>query len=150
MPEKVVPIYYCSECHYDLRKSKISPINEIEFQFQSYINDSIRKGYNDLCQYSFHYFEILKIIAVSLRSSSKISKLNKIVNTKTGMKVDPISKDLRYWTIEERRQTFILAFTLLNNLSGFKAILEEGSVTKGSLYIDLDRVPYFMTKLLMF
>lgn len=146
------PIYLCSNCNTDLRTYQPArKPTELELSYQRFIDESIKKGYNHLTGYSFTFIRVLLSLALRLRSSSSNNRFRETALQYYNIPKSFIDKEIRYWSINERRETLSLVYSMFHDYPvSLSKILSEGKVMKAYLVKDNDYVPFWFEKLLVY
>ncbi|MDX9694386.1 MAG: TniQ family protein [Bacteroidales bacterium] len=146
------PLFLCSNCNTDLRKYEPNRIpTKLELEYQKYIDNSILNGFNSITQYSFAFIRILLLLSLRLRSSSKNNRFREIVLKKYNTPETFINKEVRYWSVDQRRETLPFIFSLFKNSTDeLYSLFAEGKVMRAYLIKDNDYVPFWFEKLLYY
>jgi hypothetical protein len=141
------PMSFCGTCKHNLGHSpKISP-TETETNYQTYINNTIAKGYNDCCSYSFEYITVLFIIMHNLTTESK---KNKFKNSAIKILEESNLLDPKWIYLNDlkRRQKLlpVIHSILYEKPHLLKKIITNGGIYK-SYFAEGWRLPYwFLSK----
>lgn len=144
------PLNICYNCRKVLAPAQVKP-NEKEIEYQLFINQTIRFGYNKLSQYSFTYFEVLLSLAQNLRTIRKKPRFREAI-LKYGNKdieIVPTREELKYWSVQERRKYLPFVYSLLNDSINLKEVFKKGRVFKS--YIKSEgEFPFWFKELVNF
>ncbi|UTD15415.1 hypothetical protein HER15_08025 [Tenacibaculum mesophilum] len=123
------PLFLCWNCKLNLSIVKVKVRkNSPEYKYQTYINDTILKGYNDVTNYSFSYFYVLQLLSGLLTTSSlQWNRVKKIVEKYYSVSFSS-QVDIRN-NMEERRKSLLYSFKILNNWpTNFHKIFTKSNV----------------------
>lgn len=146
------PLYLCSNCHADLRKHvpKRAP-TLLEIEYQEYIDKTIQLGYNNITQYSFTYIRVLLLLALRLRSKSRYNRFRELTIKEFQVPDEFIDKEIRYWSIDQRIETFPLIYMILKDFpKSISNLVVNSKTIKSYLVKDNDYIPYWFEKILYY
>lgn len=143
---------FCHNCGYDLRETEVikSP-SEKEIKYQIFIDETIKKGYNELSQYSFLFLKGIFIMANKLRSNCKNNQFRKAILRNLNIDLPTINTSFRLSNIEQRRETLNIIYLLLEEYPNkLNNILESGNVTTSRIHDDRESIPYWLEENIVF
>ncbi len=138
---------FCSECGHDLRSDieRIEEPTKRETAWQCLVNETIENGYNVFTPYSFLFFKGVFLLVKRLRSNTKNNLFRLIVEKELNMVLPILKGDLRFWTIDDRRETFYLIYLLLEEYPNkLNRVFERGGITMTKIYGERERIPYWL------
>jgi hypothetical protein len=146
------PLFLCSHCGQDLRNyNPVKYPNNIEIEYQRFIDDSICLGYNKVSQYSFTYIHVILMLALRLRSVSVKNRFREIVKDQYDVIFSEGNKEIRYWNHQERTEILPFVYTLLNDYpKSLSSLFIKGKIMKAYLYKNNDSLPYWFEKILYY
>ena len=147
-----IPLYHCYNCLSDLRSfnpNQVPSVEEIEYQL--YIDDTIRNGFNDVTQYSFSYLRVLLILAKRIRSSANNNRLRDVLPKEFKDKIQTIKGEVRYWSVDERKEILPFTYKLLKDFPNkIVPLIRKSKLTKSYLVKDVLPIPYWFQKYLTY
>lgn len=114
---KEYPIYLCWNCHYDFRKAYKSVLgNNLALEYQLFINETIRTGFNELSPYSFLYFKVLFLFLKRIKTNSKLwTRIRNAFISEFNLNMPEIYQRTQYTTLQYRTIMLPLIYSLLKN-----------------------------------
>lgn len=142
--DPVVPLNYCFNCMYDLKKTPIKHITRRYVRMQNHFN-SLIKGSKKTYLYSHQYFDVLHQIIKIINGSSDLSKtIRHSLEKKCKIKFIYEDQDFEYLTLEARLPVLYCAYWLLcdwpNRFIGF---CKEHRIWSSPLLKDFKNVPFW-------
>lgn len=141
------PIYLCWNCRYDLRKEyTLIDENSSSIQYQKYINETIRHGYNNHTQYSFEYFTTLFSILRKVRSSStKFFRVREAFIKEFGINSKEFCIHNFELSLELRRKLLPVIYLLLSDLDNkFVPFCEKYFIRFSDIRSDGEPLPFWI------
>jgi hypothetical protein len=141
------PLNIC-ECKYDLSNSPIDFVkSQLEIDYQNYIDETIKNGYNKYSQYSFLFIDALTILAYSIMRDNKKNKLFTYFKNEFNHDLKKNSRYFYNWDYLERKEGLLAAYYLLNDWPDrLKNISRKLEINKTDFY----ELPYFIEKQILF
>lgn len=146
--EDTLPIYVCSDCYFDFRKTNKEVAQFHELEYQKYIDNTLRSGYNRNSHYSFLYFQALFLMAQNLRRpNSKTRRFLNEINEIYNWKLVRTNVNIKFWDSLERRNSLVLAYHLLKDFNLLKDMLKRTNVPRRSIITFKDTAPYWFERI---
>ena len=108
---------YC-QCGHDLSQTNINDEfpTILEIEYQKFINQTIKDGYNNISSFSFLFFEGFIMLVTKYLSSSKKNPFREgLLNYHDKKNIPCEKKDFGLWAIDIRRLAIIDVFSLFAN-----------------------------------
>lgn len=141
------PLYLCWNCFHDYREDIIYITKKSDtYQYQNYINNTIKNKFNDLTQYSFLYFKVLFHLSSRLLSLGKTTTRIKLSVEKY---FDYNNKNIIQYEqdLSTRRETLLICFLILKDFPNeFLKIFTNTNVRLTDMKRDIDYLPYWFEK----
>lgn len=140
---------YC-QCGYDLSKTNTKDMlpTMIEIEYQKFINQTIKDGYNNISSFSFLFFEGFILLITKYLSSSKNNPFREKLLLHYAKETIPCKKkDFGLWAIDNRRLAITDVFPLFENYPyTLNEFLNKNKISKSYIRND-NNYPYWLLKL---
>ncbi len=144
------PLSLCHKCNYDLSNYSDQEIpSNFELEYQKYIDNSIVCGFNDYCNYSYLYLEVLLLLARKIRTSSNNKRFKNLMEKLYAVEFEQVNprRYLNYWDVKLRTKTLPFVFLFLQkDKAEIKELFYKNKVTKS--YISYaQNIPFLLENL---
>lgn len=135
----------CYKCRKELKcKRAFMVASNDELEFQNYIDQTMLKGYNDHCTYSFHYFDFLMSMQRCILTTSKVwCRIRDGV--KKQYKLDISIQKFSPVSLQQNRESLLIAHDLLKCWpENFSAFCTSNSIRYSDIAKDMPSTPFFI------
>lgn len=149
---EILDIYHCSECLFDLRKSDYKIVeSQSAIEYQEYINNTIKNGYNNISSYSFQYINTLLHLSKKILSNSKKTIFRNNFTNFYNINFSPTKKQFRFLTPLERMDILIYMNKMLMDWPiSFNEIRKLDNFNNSEIIDRIDKAPYWIAYHLRF
>lgn len=142
-----LPFTLCWFCKADLAEFDAGKPGDLDLSYQTYVNKTLNKGYNEYSAYSFSFIRGLIMLCRASRSRLFKQRLRKLLNEVYKIELSPIDKKINLWTLSERRETLPLVFRFVKEAGSLKEEIESYNISRSYLGHDII-IDYWLQSLL--
>lgn len=150
-PDIKRPFSICWNCKIDFTQIEIIKPTSLEIQYQIFLNNTLKDGFNQFSNYSFLFVNGLILLSRSARGT-KLNKFNKNLSSLLleiyNIDFKQIKNETGSWSLDERKETLPVIYNFMRELPHHDKSLEYFKLSKSYLTTYNKNIEYWIISLL--